>query len=176
MQIHEELTRRISESSEAKVEVVYGQKAQRAIMCSPEFKLTALPLWNEYAGIIIHFIHELGFPNAQESYMFRRAIVFAHHPQRLFYDKTDSLFVMHQERSIAAAASMVRVKHIQNYYRHKLWSKFGLSTHKRHEHMILGHLGKASLGNTADFQHNFDPTPETSGCLAQPWKLRAILR
>ena len=46
LQIHEELTRRISESSEAKFEVLYGRIAQQAIMCNPEIKLTQLPLWD----------------------------------------------------------------------------------------------------------------------------------
>jgi hypothetical protein len=166
LQIHEELTRRISESSEAKVEVVYGRKAQRAIMFNPEIKLTPLPLWNEYTGIIIHFIHESSFRNAQKGYKFRRAIIFAHHPQKLFHDIIGGPFVVYQERSIAAAASMARVKHIPNYYQHKLWNKFGLSTHKRHEYMILGHLGKASLDITADIQDNPDPTSRASSYLA----------
>ena len=35
--------------------------------------------------------------------------------------------------------------------------QIGLSTHKRHEHMILGHFSKASLDITADLQDNPDP-------------------
>jgi hypothetical protein len=44
LQVHEDLTRQISESSEAKVEVVYGEKAKRAITCNPKIKFTPLPL------------------------------------------------------------------------------------------------------------------------------------
>src|SRR5271155_4318262 len=109
-------------------------------MCNPEIKLTPLPLWNEYAGIIIHFIHETSFRNAQNGYKFRRVIVFAHHPQKSFHDTIGGPFIVHQERSIAVAASMAGVEHIPNYYQHKLWNKIGLSTHKRHEHMVLFHL------------------------------------
>ncbi|KIN07216.1 hypothetical protein OIDMADRAFT_139835 [Oidiodendron maius Zn] len=101
------------------------------------------------------------------NFKFRRAVVFTHHPQTLFYDTIGDLFVERQERSIAAAASMARVEHIPNYYLHKLWNKFGLSSHKRHEHMTLGHFGKVSLDIPADFQDNPDPTSTTSGHLAQ---------
>jgi hypothetical protein len=57
-QAHKEWTRQISESSEAKVEVVYGGKATRAIMTDPEVKMTPLPLWGEYSGMILFLIHE----------------------------------------------------------------------------------------------------------------------
>lgn len=79
-QAHQEWTGQISESSEAKVEVVYGLKAARAIMTDRNLKTTPLPLWGEYSGIIFILLHETNFQNAQQEYKFRRIMVFAYHP------------------------------------------------------------------------------------------------
>ena len=136
-QTHKEWTRQISESSEAKVEVVYGAKAIRAIMTDPEVKMTPLPLWGEYSGMILLLIHEENFRNAQDRYKFRKIMVRAYHPQRLFVDPVDGQYVCYQEQAITVAAAMARVHHIPNYYREKLWLLVRPPSVQRHLEAIL---------------------------------------
>ena len=137
-QAHQEWTGQISESSEAKVEVVYGLKAARAIMTDRNLKTTPLPLWGEYSGIILILLHETNFQNAQQEYKFRRIMVFAYHPQRLFHDHINCRYVVHQEKTLALAAAMTGVRHLPNYYKNKLWLIVRPSFKQRHLEAILG--------------------------------------
>ena len=88
-------------------------------------------------------------------------------PKKLFYHPLGGPFVEHQERSIAMSASMPRVDHTPNYDRHPLWDKIVLSSHKRHEHGVLAHLDKASIGNIEDAEENVDSTSNASCRLDQ---------
>lgn len=83
IQAHHEWTMKIWESSEAKIEIVYGRAAQRGIVANPTLpvNVTALPLWGAYAGLVILLIHEDNFRNAQKEYRFRRVMICAKHPQ-----------------------------------------------------------------------------------------------
>jgi hypothetical protein len=119
-EVHRKFARDIMESSEAKVEIVYGKKAREAIMMDSSLEKTPLPLWGPYHGTILILIHESSFKNSQW-YRFRKVIVCAHHPERLFHDKIEGLYLTSQENSIAAAATMACVPHIPNYYRERLW-------------------------------------------------------
>lgn len=71
---HKEWTRQIWESLEAKVEVVYGQKAFKAIITDSTIKSTPVPLWGELSGVPIHLIHEESFRNAQVGFKYRRLL------------------------------------------------------------------------------------------------------
>jgi hypothetical protein len=136
-QAHKEWTRQISESSEAKVEVVYGRKATDAILTDPEVRTTPLPLWGQYSGMILILIHESNFRNSQSQYEFRKIMVCAFHPQRLFTDPADGVFACHQEQALSVAAAMARVYHIPNYYKKKLWPLVQPASTQRHLDAIL---------------------------------------
>lgn len=92
-QIHQEWTRQISESSESKVEVIYGRKAANAILLDPQVKSAPMPLWGEYSGIILFLLHEEIFQNAEQGHKFRRALIYARHPQNLFFEKAGSAYL-----------------------------------------------------------------------------------
>jgi hypothetical protein len=66
-------------------------------------------------------VHEESFDNAQEGPKFRRVILPAHHPQRLFYDPAKGPFATLQEKIIATAAAMAEVNHVPGYYENCLW-------------------------------------------------------
>lgn len=137
-QAHQEWTSQISESSEAKVEVVYGLKTVRAIMTDQNFETTPLPLWGEYSGIILILLHETNFQNAQQEYKFRRIMVFAYHPQRLLNDHINGRYVVHQDKALALAAAMTGVRYLPNYYKNKLWLTVQPPSGQRHLEAILG--------------------------------------
>ena len=134
---HQKWTGQISESLEAKVEVVYGRKAMYPILADPEVKITPLPLWGEYTGVILYLLREENFDNAQEGYNIRRLILSAHHPQRLFYEPANGSFATQQEKTLAAAAAMTGVGHIPGYYRNRLWAAITPSMKRRYAETIL---------------------------------------
>jgi len=102
--VHEDFTRRIIESSSAKVEIIYGQVAQKRILATME--VTLLPLWGEYYGLFLGLLHETNFSNKQDGYRFRKVILFASHPQHLFYEKRQSHTLTRQDLTLKAAVSM----------------------------------------------------------------------
>ena len=71
--VHEDFTRRIIESSSAKVEIIYGQVAQKRILATME--MTLLPLWGEYYGLFLGLLHKTNFSNKQDGYRFRKVIL-----------------------------------------------------------------------------------------------------
>jgi hypothetical protein len=103
LQAHADWTEQILESSEAKVEVVYGKKAQTPILANKAH--TPLPLWGEFEGVLLLLLEESNFRNAQEGYRFRKVIVCVAHPQHLFYQTAGSHRLWEQERSTSVAAA-----------------------------------------------------------------------
>ena len=119
--IHKEWTRQIWESSEAKVEVVYGRKASKAIITDPNIKSTPIALWGEFSGVIIHLIHEESFRNAQPRFKFRKVIIYVNHPQNLFWAREKAPVLIHQDKVLAVAAAIAGVYHVPNYYTDRLF-------------------------------------------------------
>ena len=135
--IHEEWTRQIWESSEAKVEVVYGRKASKAIITDPNIKSTPVALWGEFSGVIIHLIHEESFRNAQAGYKFRKVIIHVNHPQHLFYARENDPVLIHQDKSLAVAAAIAGVDHVPNYYTDRLFQRMWPSMQERNMQAVL---------------------------------------
>ena len=135
----------------AKIEVIYGRKVEKALICDAELKMTPLHLWGEYSGIILHLLHETNFRNAQADYVFRKICILAHHPQRLFFDPRYGPFVTYQDKVMTLAASMARVQHDKGYFTEKRFNKHGTSSHKRHEDMVLS---RSDTRTTANLQES----------------------
>jgi hypothetical protein len=129
--IHKEWTRQIWESSEAKVEVVYGQKAAKAIITDPNIKSTPVALWGEFSGVIIHLIHEESFRNSQAGFKFRKVIIHANHPQHLFWARGKDPVLIRQDKVLAVAAAIAGVHHVPNYYTDRLFRRKWPSIQKR---------------------------------------------
>lgn len=130
--VHADWTRQIWESSEAKVELIYGQKALRAIMADSTIKTTPLPLWDEHSGVILHLVHEESFWNAQAGFRFRKILIFVHHPQYLFYARKGDLTLIYQDKALTVAAAIAGVRHIPDYYPDKLFPKIWPQAQERH--------------------------------------------
>jgi hypothetical protein len=60
----------------------------------------------EFEGILLFLAHESNYGNANHQYSFRRAILFASHPQRLFYTPRGAPEAIYQDRIIAGAVRM----------------------------------------------------------------------
>ena len=68
LKTHVDFTYRLLASSAAKVEIVYGKPAQRHMLQA--MKMTAIPLWSPFKGVIIFLLHEENFQNQDSNYMF----------------------------------------------------------------------------------------------------------
>lgn len=123
---HEKFTRDIEDSSEAKVEVVYGAKVQKRLLQRPDARYTILPLWGELKGLLLFLAHESNYGNADPRYSFRRAIFFATHPQRIFYTSRGAPEAIHQDHIIAAAVRMAGedTPIIEDYHRNRRFKTF----------------------------------------------------
>jgi hypothetical protein len=84
LKCHHDFTHQIMESSESKVEVVYGQKVQNILRRRFQGQSTILPLWGFYEGVLARLVHESAFHNRQYGHRFRKILLFAVHPQRVF--------------------------------------------------------------------------------------------
>jgi hypothetical protein len=135
---HSSFSQELFETSRAKVEVVYGKIAGRAIMENPLIKKTVVTLWGEYSSINFIIVHEKSCRNAQPDFLYRKLLILAYHPQRLFYEQLGSKYLQRQEYSIAAAAAIARVHHIPGYYSYKMWTKLQPPATLRHLETVLG--------------------------------------
>ncbi len=90
VQCHEAFARQIYESSQAKIVTMYERKLQDRFMSNPNYDLTLLPLWNTLEDYFIALDHEKNYKNGDERFRMRRVLVFAAHPQRLFYEPVES--------------------------------------------------------------------------------------
>ena len=120
--VHEEFTR-IEESLHAKVAIVYGEKVQKRILNNQHRQFVALPLWDWLDGIVLIAESESGFDNQVQGEVFRRVLLFARHPQRLFYEKEGSSILIDQDRITKAAVLMSNesITYQENYYRQRRW-------------------------------------------------------
>jgi hypothetical protein len=88
-------------SSAAKVEIDYGLHVQKRILKT--MKCSLLPLWGHFQGIFLVLVHECNFHNADKEFYFRKVILFATHPQRLFTESKGSPIAVRQDLTIEVA-------------------------------------------------------------------------
>lgn len=126
LECHEDWTRQILEASQAKVIVVYGKKVQDRIMENPKRKLTTLPLWGEFDGQFIVLDHEKNYRNADKHFIPRRILIFAAHPQHLFYKPRQDKILQKQDIITVMATRMAAagVPYEGDYYANKKWMAF----------------------------------------------------
>ena len=120
---HEDFTQQICESMVAKVEVVYGDKIKDRILTNRKSKYTILPLWGWLEGVFLALAHESNYSNADPNHQFRRALLFATHPQRLFYEPLGSQISRRQDNIISAAVQMAggHIPVVKDYFQKKIW-------------------------------------------------------
>ena len=127
---HETFTHGIEGSSEAKVEVVYGAKVQKRLLRRPDARYAILPLWGDCKGILLFLAYESNYENANIRYNFRRAILFAAHPQRMFYTPRGAPEAIQQDRIVAAAIRMAGedTPIIEDYHQNRRFNTFTSGT------------------------------------------------
>ena len=99
-------------------------------------RCTILPLWDRFDGIFLVFIHESNFDNASESYKYRRVILFATHPQRMFYEWRKSPITVRQDQTFEVASLITdfQVEVDTEYYQLKKWyEKISTPTQRAHK-------------------------------------------
>jgi len=118
---HERFTDNISQSMAAKVEIIYGQKVQRRLLVTQEFEV--LPLWGEFEGVVLMLAYEKSYGNCDHRYQFRRIMLLAPHPQRMFYEPQESHLAQRLDKTMTAATRMVRnaVPLVPGYFSQKKW-------------------------------------------------------
>ncbi|KAL9037621.1 MAG: hypothetical protein Q9180_003614 [Flavoplaca navasiana] len=99
---HEEFTRQIMASSAAKVEVIYGRIVQRRILQTMSCHI--LPLWGRFSEILLVLVHGSNFNNAEKAFLYRKVMLFATHPQRMFYEPKGSSVAVRQDLTFEAAS------------------------------------------------------------------------
>lgn len=146
---HEAFTRQILESSQAKVIIMYGKKVQERIMGDPNYQLTILPLWDMLDGYYISIDHESNYKNADKEFIVRRILLFAAHPQRLFYEPLQSEISRRQDviTFMATCMAATDLPCRDQYYANKLWRQNMRESFLRNK--ILG-LAVRSLAQTSD--------------------------
>ena len=50
-------------------------------------KMTGIPLWGPFEGVFIFLLHEENLQNRDSNYIFRKVLLFAAHPQKMFYQQ-----------------------------------------------------------------------------------------
>ena len=118
---HEEFTRQLMASSAAKVEIIYGRIVQRRILQTMTCYI--LPLWGRFSKILLVLVHESNFNNAEKAFMYRRVMLFATHPQRMFYEQKGSSVAVRQDLTFEAASYITDLKVSVDieYYQSKRW-------------------------------------------------------
>lgn len=124
---HEDRTRRIMASSAAKVEVMYGRVVQKRILQT--MRCTLLPLWGRLNGVFLVLVHENNFDNQNKNFKYRKVILFATHPQHMFYERRGSLVAIRHDLTFEVAC-LIASRKIQvdaQYYEKmqvaKIWRK-----------------------------------------------------
>jgi len=151
---HEDFTQQICESMVAKVEVVYGDKIQKRILNNRKSEYTILPLWDWLEGVFLALAHESNYSNADPNHQFRRVLLFATHPQRLFFEPPGSQTPRRQDNVISAAAQMVggHIPVVKDYFQKKIWRTQMPTIAQKAEIKALGTSLKGLL-NPEDLQN-----------------------
>ena len=118
---HEECTRQLTASCAVKVEIIHGRIARRrnlqTMMCY------ILPLWDRFSGILLILVNESNFNNAEKAFIYRRVMLFAKHPQYVFYKQRGSSVAVRQDLTFEAVfyITNLRVSVDIEYYQSKRW-------------------------------------------------------
>lgn len=125
VECHEQFTQKIMESSHARVEVVYGRQVQARVL-HLGLKITAIPLWGSFANIVLYFVHEDNFANKRPGHRFRKVLLFATHPQRMFYEREGGEIAARQGRILEAAVRIAdaTITFQADYYQAKRWREY----------------------------------------------------
>jgi hypothetical protein len=144
---HETFTYRIEGFSEAKIEVVYGVEVQKRLLRRPAARYTILPLWGDFKGVLLFLAYESNYGNADLRYTFRRAILFAAHPRRIFYPPHGAPGAIHQDHVVAAATCITGEDStmIEDYHQNRRFNTFTSSTSFLADAILCN-----SLSNTSD--------------------------
>jgi hypothetical protein len=136
---HERSTRDIAESTWAKVEIIYGVKAQTRFLQTHEVDVVIL--WGEYEGLKLVLAHETNYRNQDERYKIRRILLMASHPHHIFYHSRSSYITKQQEMIMRAATLMVNntVPFVENYFLEK-WYSHILSVAQQMELRAFGQI------------------------------------
>jgi hypothetical protein len=131
LQTHENFTYRVMESSAAKVEIIYGKQMETRLIRDPNMHLSFLPLWADYTGIVLCLVHEDStcFSFHDANYHLRKILLFAVHPQRLFYRSKGDRELIRQDKILEVAVLMVdpATARDPHYYQEK---KLGPRSHQ----------------------------------------------
>lgn len=148
IQSHEAFTQQILDASQAKVIVLYGKKVQERIMGNPKRNITVLPLWDKFEDHFIALDHEENYTNNDTSFTLRRILLFAAHPQRLFYEPLRSKTATEQDMVTIMATRMAgsELRCIDGYYANKYWRR---------------NLLESFLTNITNSTFSFDPAEVT---------------
>ena len=125
VECHEQFIQKIMESSHARIEAVYGRQVQVRVLHSGP-KITAIPLWGSFANIVLYFVHEDNFGNKQPGHCFRIVLLFATHPQRMFYEREGGEIAVRQDRILEAAVRIAdaTITFQADYYQAKRWREY----------------------------------------------------
>ena len=134
---HERFTRDIGESTWAKVEIIYGVKAQTRFLQTHE--VDVIILWGAFEGLKLVLVHETNHCNQDERYKIRRIVLMASHPHHIFYHSCSS-YITTQEMIMRAATLMVNntVPFVENYFLEKKWRSQILGVAKQMELRVFG--------------------------------------
>ncbi|PSN62689.1 hypothetical protein BS50DRAFT_591954 [Corynespora cassiicola Philippines] len=152
LRAHETFTFDIMKSSAAKVEIVYGLHVQKRLLDPKRLKTTILPLWGAFAGIFLVLVHESNFANAEDDHLYRKVLLLATHPQRMFYEARGSDTARRQDLILQAATLMAdpTIQFDHDYYTAKKWMS---KTPTANE---LGRMRATELSHCLSIQEPFE--------------------
>lgn len=87
---------------------------------------TVLPLWGELDGVFLFLVHESNFRNRDPRYKFRRVLLFASHPQHIFYQQAGIRITVQQDKIISTAVRVAGASGIPltiDYFQRKRWMR-----------------------------------------------------
>ncbi|KAK5452775.1 hypothetical protein LTS15_006923 [Exophiala xenobiotica] len=110
--------------------------------------MTILPLWGALSDVFLFLVHESNFSNQDETYRYRRAILFACHPQRLFYEPVGSDIARLQDSITSTATEIAKdgTPCTKDYFLEKKW-RDGSDLRRQIEIKALGTTLKGDFGN-----------------------------
>ncbi|KAI9714534.1 MAG: hypothetical protein M1820_000495 [Bogoriella megaspora] len=150
--VHETCTTHLWASSTSKVMVVYGKKVRSRMLAKAADEYSLLPLWGQFTGINLVLAHESNYKNADPKYRFRRAILFASHPQHLFYQKLGSDVLRAQDKILLAATQMAASRSIISdpmYFEQKKFLKHLPNN-------LKNAIGQSNIWLPKDFHYHLD--------------------
>jgi hypothetical protein len=100
---------------------MYGLHVQRRVL--KRWTITILPLWGALSDVFLFLVHKSNFGNQDKIYRSWRVLLFACHPQRLYYEPVGSALAQLQD-SISLTATKIAqdgTPCTKDYFRNKEW-------------------------------------------------------